>query len=174
MHEQGKSAPGWRHTLRHELIEYAFNVVYLTLVFAAFTWYRRLLLSAYQIEYADSWIAVIEGHVLGKVIMIAKLFGFGRHLEGRPLIYPTLYKSVVFSLFVLVFKLAELTVRGLIKGEGIAGGIDELARQGLPITLANSIVVLVAIIPFVAVKELGRTLGENRVAKLFFGERAAR
>lgn len=30
---------------RHELIEYALNVVYLTIVFAAFTIYRRLILT---------------------------------------------------------------------------------------------------------------------------------
>ena len=35
--------------VRLELIEYAFNVVYLTLVFAAFTQYRRFLLAEYSL-----------------------------------------------------------------------------------------------------------------------------
>ena len=35
---------------KHELIEYAVNVVYLAIVFAAFTWYRRLILASYDIS----------------------------------------------------------------------------------------------------------------------------
>ena len=46
--------------VRHELIEYAFNVVYLTLVFAAFTQYRRFLLAEYSITYANYWLALIR------------------------------------------------------------------------------------------------------------------
>ena len=42
--------------MRHELIEYAFNVVYLTLVFAAFTQYRRFLLAEYSITYTNYWV----------------------------------------------------------------------------------------------------------------------
>ena len=38
---------------KHELIEYALNVVYLAIVFAAFTWYRRLILASYDIIYTN-------------------------------------------------------------------------------------------------------------------------
>jgi hypothetical protein len=34
--------------------------------------------------------------------------------------------------------------------------------------LANSLVVLAALIPFFALKELGRVLGRERIAALFF------
>jgi hypothetical protein len=40
-----------KEKVRHELIEYGINIVYLTLVFAAFTVYRRLLLAAHDITY---------------------------------------------------------------------------------------------------------------------------
>ena len=45
---------------RHELIEYAVNVVYLAVVFAAFTVYRRLILASYDITYTNYGVAVIE------------------------------------------------------------------------------------------------------------------
>jgi len=80
---------------RHGLIEYALNVVYLTLVFAAFTVYRRLVLAEYDIAYTNYWVALIEGLILGKVIMLGSLFRLGRGLEEKPLIYPALYKTVV-------------------------------------------------------------------------------
>ena len=39
----------------HEVVEYWINVVYLALVFAAFTQYRRLLLADVGILYANYW-----------------------------------------------------------------------------------------------------------------------
>jgi hypothetical protein len=77
--------------LRHELIEYAFNVVYLMLVFAAFTQYRRFLLAEYSITYTRYWVGLFGALVLGKVIMIGSVFRLGRWLEDKPLIVPTTY-----------------------------------------------------------------------------------
>jgi len=41
----------------HEVTEYWINVIYLAVVFAAFTQYRRLLLAAYDITYTNYWVA---------------------------------------------------------------------------------------------------------------------
>ena len=155
----------------HELIEYGINVVYLALVFATITVYRRLLLAAHDIVYTDYWIPLIEALILGKVIMIGGLFHLGRGLEDRPLIYPTLYKTVAFTLLVAVFKLAEHAIKGLVTGEGVATGIAEFTAKGWEVILANGIVLCVALIPFFAMKELGRVLGREKVASLFFRTR---
>jgi hypothetical protein len=155
----------------HELIEYGVNVAYLTLVFTTITVYRRLLLATYDIVYADYWIPLIEAVILGKVISIGGLFHLGRSLESKPLIYPTIYKTVAFTLLVVVFKLAEHAVVGLVTGEGLAAGIAEFTAQGWEVTLANGIVLCVALIPFFAMKELGRVLGRAEIARLFFGRR---
>lgn len=72
--------------VRHELIEYGVNVVYLALVFEAFTQYRRLVLAAYDIIDTNYWFAAIQALVLGKVIMIGRVFRLGRGLEDKPLI----------------------------------------------------------------------------------------
>ena len=98
------------------------NVAYLAIVFAAFMWYRRLILASYDIAYTNYWVAVIEALILGKVIMIGGIFRLGRSLEDKPLIYSSLYKTVVFSLFCAAFTVAEHTVVGLWKGGGLAAG----------------------------------------------------
>jgi hypothetical protein len=56
--------------VQHEFIECAINVVYLALVVASFTQYRRFLLASYGIAYTNYWVAVIEAVIPGKVIMI--------------------------------------------------------------------------------------------------------
>ena len=156
----------------HEFVEYWINVCYLALVFAAFTQYRRFLLAAHDITYTNYGFAVIEALVLAKVIMIGEVVRLGRGLERKPLIYPTLYKTAVFVLFVGVFKIIEEVIKGLWKGEGLTGGIVELLEKGPYELLANSLVVFVALIPFFGVKELARVLGEDKIRALFFRRRA--
>lgn len=152
----------------HEMGEYLINVCYLTLVFAAFTQYRRILLDAYEITYTNYGVAVIEGLILGKVIMIGEVFRLGRGLERKPLIYPTLYKTFVFTVFVDVFKLIEHGIKGVWNGNGFMAGFFDYAVNDWHEILANNLVMFVAFIPFFAVKELGRVLGKNKVQELFF------
>ena len=96
---------GWKEKVFHEMVEYGINVIYLALVFSAFVSYRRLVLAAHDITYTNYGVALIEALILGKVIMIGAVFHPGRSLEQRPLIYPTLYKAVVFTFLVGVFTL---------------------------------------------------------------------
>lgn len=163
--------PAFKTKLLEELAEYGFNVLYLTIAFAAFTAYRRLLLAAHDIDYTDYGIAFIEGLILGKVIMLGSVFRLGRGLEDKPLIIPTLYKTVVFTLFVGVFALAEHAIKGLLTGKGAAAGLTAFTAQGYEMILANGLVVFVALIPFFAVKELGRVMGREKIWALFLRPR---
>jgi len=167
-----KQTEGWKGKVRHELIEYGLNVIYLTLVFAAFTEYRRLILAAHDIAYTNYWVALIEAVVLGKVIMIGGVFRLGRGLEAKPLIYPAIYKTAVFIVFVAVFKLIEHAIKGLWDGAGLMGGLIEFTEKGWHEVLANSLVVFVALLPFFAIKELGRVVGQKTLWNHFFHRRA--
>jgi hypothetical protein len=134
----------------------------------AFIWYRRLILDEYQVGYTHYWFPVMEAAVLAKVIMVGDLLRLGRGLEDKPLIVPTLYRTVVFSVWVGVFSLLEATVRGLLRGQGLMGGFEEIVSKGRYELLAWCVVTLVAFIPFFAFKELGRVLGESRLRALFW------
>ena len=155
----------------HEITEYWINVAYLTLVFASFTQYRRLVLAAHDITYTNYWVAVIEALILAKVVMIGDVIRLGRRLEHKPLIYSTLLKTVVFSLFVGVFTIIEHMIKSFWKGEGLTGGLIELLGKGNHELLAGCLVVLVMFIPFFAFRELGRVLGEGKIWALFFRRR---
>ncbi|MGB2689946.1 MAG: hypothetical protein WBC36_13265 [Desulfobacterales bacterium] len=171
MSKHFKKMGNLKEKIFHEMVEYWINVCYLTLVFAAFTQYRRFLLAAHDITYANYGFAVIEALILAKVIMIGDVFRLGRGLENKPLVYPTLYKTVVFTLFVAVFTVFEHLVKGLWKGTGLMGGFYEFLGKGPYELLANSLVVFVAFFPFFGVKELGRVLGEDKIRSLFFRRR---
>jgi hypothetical protein len=140
-------------------------------VFAAFTVYRRLVLAAYDISYTNYWVAVIEALILGKVIMIGGVFHLGPRFDSKPLIFPTLFKTAVFSVFVGLFKIVEHAIRGLWSGAGITEDLAEMSSRDFYEVLAYSLVVLVALLPFFAVKELGRALGQEKILSLFFRRR---
>jgi hypothetical protein len=162
---------GLKAKLTHEFVEYLINIVWLTLVFASFTIYRRLVLASYDITYTHYWVALVEAVILGKVIMIGGIFRLGRGLESLPLIFPTLYKTAVFTLFCAAFKVVEHGLKGLVTGSGFMGGVDVLLARDTHELAANSLVVFVAFLPFFGVKELGRVLGEKTIRTLFFRPR---
>jgi len=168
----GKKKRSLKERLLHEVVEYWVNFCYLALVFAAFTQYRRFVLAAHDITYTNYWVAVIEALVLAKVISIGGVLRLGRGLEQKPLIYPTLYKTVVFTLFVGAFTLIEHTIIGLWKGKGLMGGLEEYFAKGPYEFLAGCVIFLVVLIPFFGVKELGRVLGGDKIQDLFFRRRA--
>jgi len=106
--------------------------------------------------------------VLAKVIMVGSLFHFGRSLEDKPLILPTLYKSIVFTLWVGVFATVESAARGFLHGKGLFGALDHLLGEGTHEFFAKCLVVFIAFIPFFAFKELGRILGKGIIWRWFF------
>ena len=159
---------GWKHKFFLEMTAYWINVAYLTIFFAVFTSYRRLILAHYDISYSNWGISLIKAMVLAKVIMIGSLFHFDRALENKPLIFPTLLKSVLFTLWVAFFALIESALRGFVHGKGLAGALDHLLSEGTHEFFAKCLVVFVAFIPFFAFKELGRVLGKGKIWKWFF------
>jgi len=173
MNDTHKIKAGWKQKLVSEIIAYWIMVVYLACFFGLFTWYRRFILAQYQISYVNYGVGLLEAFVLAKVILIGDMLRLGRGLEDKPLIVPTLYKAVVFSLWVGVFSVLEHTIEGLLRGQGLAGGFEELMSTGKYELLARCLVTFVAFIPFFALKELERVLGEGKIRTLLFRGRAA-
>jgi hypothetical protein len=173
MNDTPKAQAGWKQKFVSELIEYWIVVVYLACFFGVFTWQRRFILAEYHISYGHYWVSVLEALVLAKVILIGDMMRLGRRFDDKPLMVPTLYKAVVFSLWVGVFSVLEHTIGGLLRGPGLAGGIAELRSTGKYELLARCLITFVAFIPFFAFKELGRVLGEDKIRTLFFRGRAA-
>jgi hypothetical protein len=146
---------------------------YLWLFLGSFTIYRRLIIAETGFAYLHYGIAIIEALVIAKVILIGKMFGFSRRFEDRPLIVPVLYKSVLFGVLVVLFGVVERLVEGLIHKEGLLGGIRRIAELGSDEFAARILILIVAFVPFFAFGEVGRVLGTERLAAMFFGKREA-
>ncbi len=173
MNETNKKPAGWKQRFAHELIEYWITFIYMAFFFGAFAWYQRLILAQYQISYLHYGVALVEALVLAKVVLIGDALRLGRGFEDKPLMVPTLYKALVFTVFVAAFGVLEHTVGGLVEGKGLGGGWAELASTGWYEVLARCLVVFVAFIPFFGFRELERVLPEGKIRALFVRKRPA-
>ena len=172
MNEPVEEKPGWKKKVGRELVEYWVNFAYLFIFFGVFTMYRRLVLAEYKISYLHYGYAFFKALVLAKVVMIGDYMGLARRLRDKPLIVTTLYKAVVFAVWVAFFTAAERTIDGLVEGKGLAVGLRQIAPN-LDELLSGVLVVFFAFIPFFAFKELGHVLGVRKIGSLFFRKRAA-
>ncbi|MDD4893736.1 MAG: hypothetical protein PHW54_00280 [Candidatus Omnitrophica bacterium] len=154
-----------------EFKAYWLNVLYITLCFTVFVDYARLILAHHEIKYAHYGISVINGLILGKVILIAEHLKVGQGFEDKPLIIPTLYKSFLFTLCVLLLGTIELTIRTLIQTHNPATIVDALISKISYAWFAKILIVFVVFIPFFSMKELSRVLGEGKISALFFKSR---
>jgi len=158
----------WRKILVHEMSEYFFNFAFLAVFLVAFAWYRRLILAEYHIQYLGYWAPVIEAAILAKVIMIGDALHMGRRFQNRPLAVTTLYRTVVFSVLVVLFSFAEHIIGAMIHGKRPAEGIAEIANKGMDEVLAWCVVIFAAFLPFFALKEIERAFGVETVRGMFF------
>jgi hypothetical protein len=169
-----KQRIGWKQKIASEMAAYWINVLYLAVFFGMFFTYKRLILAQYDISYEEYGISLIKALVLAKVIMLGDMLRIARGFEARPLVYPTLFRSFAFTLWVFLFVILEHIVRGFLQGKGLAGGFEEFMQQDRYEMLARCLIVFFAFIPFFAVRELGRVLGRGKILELFFRRRAAR
>lgn len=171
MNDANRETAGWKEKTARELKVYSMNFAYLAVFFGVFIVYKRLTLAEYHIGYADYGTAILKALILAKVIAIGDLLHLARHRANNPLIFPTLWKAAVFTVWVGLFALVERTVTGLLRGKGWAGGFEEIGSHSLYGVLAECLVTFVAFIPFFAIRELAEALGEGKMSALFFWPR---
>jgi hypothetical protein len=148
-----------KEKLFHGIAVYWVYVIYLTLVFATFTQYRRLILADAGLIYTDYGVALIEALIFAKLIMVGDALQLGRRLDQKPLIVPTVVKTMIFTLLVSVFTFIEHAVKGLWKGTGVMQGILDFLGKGSQEVLANCLILFAAFIPFFALREISRLMG---------------
>ncbi len=153
-----------------ELKAYWLIFIYLAVFFGVFATFERLLLAHYGVPLEDYGFAIIKALVLAKVILIAEKLGLGGRYRGRPLSIPTLYDTVVFTLCVAVVHFAEIVIKHLLHA-GSSGLGQALVDEIDLVFVAHVLVVFFSFIPFFAVRELTRVMGEGTLSRLFFMKR---
>jgi hypothetical protein len=170
MNDEEKT-PALKEKVMHEVKELLTIFVYLALFFCAFTTYRLLVMKEMGLSYFHYGFALVKALVLAKVILLGQCLRFVRAFDDRPLIVPTLYKVILFSLFVVAFEVLEHVIGSFLHGKDLLSAWQEMMSAGRDELLARTLVMLVAFVPFCAFGEIGRALGEGKLSELFLHKR---
>jgi hypothetical protein len=175
MNHPKKPAEGKQGSLKEKALEefkvFWIIVVYLAVLFGSFMVYRRLILAEFGVTYLNYGFAILQALIIGKVILIGDAMRIGRRFDHMPLAVSVLYKSVIFSLFVMLFGVVEHIVEGLFHKEDARAIAHGIVSIGLYELLARTLMLIAAFVPFFAFWELGRTIGRERLMALFFSRR---
>ena len=147
--------------------EFLVIVIYLWIVFALFALYRSVILSEHQIDVTSQGFALVNALALGKVMLLARKFRMGEFDPSRPLMYPTLLKSAIFSVILGCFKILEEAAVGLYRGRSLNDSIAEIGGGTLEGILSLTVILFVVLIPFFAFTELEKVVGEGKLEKVF-------
>jgi hypothetical protein len=171
--------PHVKRTAKEKAVEefklYWLVFIFLAVMFSAFNTYRRLILGEVGMTYGHYGAGLIEAAVIAKLILIGDAMKLGRWMEEKyPLIYTVLVKSVLFGLLVAVFNIIEHSIEGRVHGEAWSQIMAHpFPAQNTNEVLARTVVMIVTFIPFFTVWEVGRVLGQGKLAGLFFHHRPA-
>jgi hypothetical protein len=145
--------------------------LYLWVVFALLSIHESIIRAQHNLDFTAHSFAVINAFVLAKVLLVGEHLRLGAGFKEKPLLYPVLYKSLVFSIFLTGFHVAERMIVGVIGGKTFAESFSAIGGGRLWAILSMSALSFVMLIPFFAFRELGRVIGGEELRALFYGRR---
>jgi hypothetical protein len=134
---------------------------------------KKLILSEYGISWTGISAAFVGAFMIGKVILVVDKLSFINKFKNRKLIYSVLWKFLIYFLTALMLQYIERIVPVFMKHNNIV----EANRQFMLETVWPHfwlIQMWLAVLFFIycAMRELIRTIGREKVVKMFFGSRS--
>jgi len=145
--------------------------LYLWALLGLFSIHKSLVLNENHLFWHQGF-AIINAWLLAKVMVTAEIFHVADNLKHKPLIYPIVFKSVVFAAILVSFHLLEEILVGWWHGKTIAESITTVGGGSFKGILDVGFMMFIVLMPFFAVREFGRVVGENELYELFFVRRS--
>ena len=149
-------------------------VMYLWVLFALFSFYRRLVLQQNGISVWEQSFAIVNALIFGKVILIAQALKLDAGLRKYPLLYTVLGNAFLFAVVLFAFHVFEEGVRALVSGRQVATAISAFGGGTLWGFLTVGAIMFICLIPFFAIDEVARVIGGQALWDLFFSSRKRR
>ena len=144
--------------------------VYLWVLLGLFAGYKSIILNEQNFFYQQGF-AFINAWLLAKVMLTAEMLHAADNLKHKPLIYPIVLKSAVFSTILVSFYLIEEVLVGMWHGKTVVESLPAIGGGGVEGILVVGIIMFVVLMPFFALEEIARNLGDGKLYELFFVRR---
>ena len=132
---------------------------------------KAAILHAHDIPFATFGFAAAKALICAKFMLVGRALHLGERFNALPLIWPTLYKSFVFLVLLLILNALEEVIVGLIHHRAAMDFLAEFGGGTLDQLTLSCVIVLLVLIPFFAFRSLGEVVGERNLVRVFFLQR---
>ena len=134
---------------------------------------RVLMTKGTGLPVTSSAQIAIAALIIGKAVLLADLWPPINRFPEKPLIYNIVWKTVIYYVVASVIHYLERLYDFAKEAGGIVAGNEKLLSEMVwPHFWALQIILLVIILNYCVIRELGRVLGEKRMIRMFFREPA--
>jgi len=145
--------------------------LYLWVVFGLLSIHKSIVLSQHHLDTEEHAFAIINAFVFAKVLLVGEHFHLGTRFRSKPLIYPILYRSFVFSVVLIVFHIVESIGVGLWHGHTAVNSLPPLLGWNPRGLLAVAVMCFVLLLPFFGFREIAQVIGRNEMKALLLQPR---
>jgi len=164
--------PSLKDRALDELRHYVVITLYLWLLFAVFSLYKRMILQENGISVWGQTFAIVNALIFGKVILIAQALHLEAGLRKYPRIWIVLGNSFLFMVVLIVFHIIEDAIKAWFQGEPLATGVHDFGGGTLAGFLTLGAIMFVALVPFFGIQEVAHAVGAGALRDLFLTGRA--
>ena len=131
---------------------------------------RTLFLKGAGISIDTSISVVVGALILGKAVLLADMLPFINRYPGKPLAFNIVWKTALYFLVALLIHYLERLIDFWREAGGFIAGNEKLLAQMIwPHFWAIQILLAVLIVSYCTMRELARTIGEEKMRHMFFG-----
>ncbi|MGH7155815.1 MAG: hypothetical protein ACREF3_17950, partial [Acetobacteraceae bacterium] len=134
--------------------------------------FKSAILREVGVNYAIWGIAAIKAMILAKFMLLGRMLHLGKLYGEKPLIWPTLHKSLMFLILLLVLTTLEELAVGWIHSRSLIDSLTHVVGPTFYQGLAVSFIMFLILVPYSAFTSLGDALGEHEMFRLFFVDRS--
>ena len=155
----------------HELKELLQIALYIYVCLGALLLYTASIAGASSIEFAHLGYAAVKALLLAKFVLLGHWLHLGEGRRGRLVIYSVLYQALAIWGLLIVLSLLEQFAEGVLNGHSVGAGIAEVHRNSFVRILAQSLILFLVLLPYVAFRQLSAIMGPRALKQIFFSVR---
>lgn len=156
--------------LRTEIVEVLPSVVFFLIVLNLMRWIETLFVEGSGITLGSVAKVSIGALIVGKVLLVVDLFPAVDAFRNRPLIFNTLWKTLLYTSAAFLFRIGEKLLPLAVETGSLAAGSERyLAQVHWPHFWAIHVFLTMMLFIFVASREFVVAVGTERARRMFFG-----
>lgn len=166
----GTGTHGIKAKVKHELRTYLWLTAYLYVVFGAIIVYKSALLRDQGVAFTPWGIAIVKAAILAKFLMLAEAARAGQRRTPRPFPLAVAHRAIALGLALILLTLVEEWVVGAFHGHTLSATLDEVFGSRWREVLATCLLIMMALVPYVAMRRVQESVDEETWQRLMRGE----